>query len=66
MMNRGQWGIDDLVEKAESYVVTFEFDLAARFYRKAVELAPRDTKIMDALVEVLMELGETEEAKQIS
>jgi len=54
-----------LIQKAEEDASQFEFESAADFYRKALDLSPENTEIMDDFGDVLLELGQTEEAKKI-
>jgi len=32
------WGVEELVEKAESLIATYEHELAVKFYKKALDI----------------------------
>jgi len=59
------FSVDELLEKAEDFAERFEFELAAKFYQRALDGAPDNTEIMDDLAEVLLELGQADSAKQL-
>ena len=42
-----------------------QLELAAQFFKRALSLSPTDTNIMDALADVLLQLGEQEEALEL-
>ncbi len=58
--------VKQLVHNAEDALGKFEYEQAEGFLRKALEVDQHDTKVMDMLADVLMELGNLEPAKDIS
>lgn len=54
---------EDLVSQANVALSNMQFELAVKFYKRALQMAPTDTSIMDALAEVQIQLGETHEAE---
>jgi len=56
---------DDLVSQGNIALSSMQFELAVKFFKRALQMTPTDTSIMDSLAEVLMQLGETNEAEQL-
>eukprot|EP01104_Vermistella_antarctica_P013840 TRINITY_DN425_c2_g1_i1.p1 TRINITY_DN425_c2_g1~~TRINITY_DN425_c2_g1_i1.p1 ORF type:complete len:412 (-),score=138.88 TRINITY_DN425_c2_g1_i1:1729-2964(-) len=54
-----------MCEKASSLVDTFQFDLAAKFYEKALNLEPQNTDVMFLLASADLELGRLHQAQQL-
>jgi tetratricopeptide (TPR) repeat protein len=52
-------------EEAESLIEQFEYDSAINIYRNELKNNPNDTKIMDALGDVLLLKGDTPQAQKI-
>jgi len=61
----GKFTVEELLEKAEESMSKFEYELCCKYYRKALEMDKGNTKIMDALGEVLVDMGQLEEAKTL-
>eukprot|EP00455_Lapot_gusevi_P051347 TRINITY_DN7630_c1_g1_i1.p1 TRINITY_DN7630_c1_g1~~TRINITY_DN7630_c1_g1_i1.p1 ORF type:complete len:345 (-),score=100.93 TRINITY_DN7630_c1_g1_i1:429-1463(-) len=55
----------DLVKRAEKCIEELQFDAAAKFLQRALEMEPEDLAIMDMLSECLLESGQHERASQI-
>lgn len=47
-----------LVEQGNIALSSMKIELAAQFFSKALELSPDDTNIMDALSDVLLQMGD--------
>ena len=56
---------DDLVSQGNIALSSMQFELAVKFFKRALQMTPTDTSIMDSLAEVQMQLGETYEAEQL-
>ncbi|CAM9655800.1 unnamed protein product, partial [Phaeothamnion confervicola] len=54
-----------LVERARHAVNTHELDLAQQFYRRALEATPGDASLMDEAAELLLQVNQPEDAKQL-
>lgn len=61
-----RWTVQDLVERAEGCAEKMDYELAAKFYQRALDLEPQNTNVMDDLGEVFMELGSTQQAIDVS
>ena len=57
--------VNDLLDKASELIEKFEFDLACKFFDKALQIEPKNTMVMDEYGLVLLEMGETERAKNL-
>eukprot|EP01112_Ceratiomyxa_fruticulosa_P021907 TRINITY_DN7869_c0_g1_i6.p1 TRINITY_DN7869_c0_g1~~TRINITY_DN7869_c0_g1_i6.p1 ORF type:complete len:303 (-),score=59.68 TRINITY_DN7869_c0_g1_i6:410-1318(-) len=53
-----------LIEKAEDCFEKFQVELSAKFYNQALSIEPSNTRALDGLGEVLIELGDFENAKE--
>ncbi|ELR18214.1 tetratricopeptide repeat domain containing protein [Acanthamoeba castellanii str. Neff] len=51
-----------LIKKAEELVEEYNYELAQRFYEKALSQEPSNTQALGGYAEVLMQLGEADEA----
>jgi len=58
-----QYTVAQLLEKAESCIETYQFELAQKFYERALEREPENTEIMNMLGELLVDMGLTDRAK---
>eukprot|EP01098_Paradermamoeba_levis_P007319 TRINITY_DN3016_c0_g1_i1.p1 TRINITY_DN3016_c0_g1~~TRINITY_DN3016_c0_g1_i1.p1 ORF type:complete len:418 (-),score=170.93 TRINITY_DN3016_c0_g1_i1:177-1304(-) len=52
----------DFLTEAENAIEMFEYETAVNCYYKALELEPKNTKIMDDLGEILLEMGDLSNA----
>ncbi|EFA86424.1 hypothetical protein PPL_00216 [Heterostelium album PN500] len=56
--------LEELIAKADDYAQEFKLDLALKYYIEALNQSPKNSNIMDSISEVLLEMGDTETAKQ--
>jgi len=54
-----------IVRKAEEFLASYEVEMAEKFYSRALEMEPTNTKIMDALAAIKMECGDVLGAKHL-
>lgn len=54
--------VDDLISKANEALNKLQPDLACKFYQKALEMEPQNTNLMDALADVSIQIGQSNEA----
>jgi predicted Zn-dependent protease len=47
-----------LIEQGNVALAGMKIELAAQFFKRALELSPSDTNIMDALADVLLQMGD--------
>lgn len=59
----GVHDFDELLKRAEKAEDTFEFELAAEFYHKALEQQPNNTKVMDSMAECFLQLESANESR---
>lgn len=57
--------VEDLIEQANNALNKFQPELAAKFYKRAIEMSPNETNLMDAYADVLLQLGEVKEAYEL-
>ena len=60
--SKSTFTVDDLISKANDALNKLQPDLACKFYQKALQMEPQNTNIMDALADVLIQLGQSSEA----
>jgi predicted Zn-dependent protease len=65
MSDKPKYTAAELVQKAEECVTVCELDLAHKFYTRALALEPENTSIMDDTAQVLLDMGEPEEAAEL-
>lgn len=56
---------ETLLQRATDAMVDMQLELAAKLFGKALVLSPEDTNLMDALADVLIQLGSHDEARQL-
>lgn len=56
---------EDLLHRAESLIEQLEFEPAAKFLQRALEMSPNNVVIMDLLADAWVELGQQEQALQV-
>ena len=54
--------VEGLMEQGSNALATTDHELARDIYNQALLMAPHDTNVMDALADVQMQLGESEQA----
>lgn len=57
-----EFSAEDLVLQANIALSSMQFELAVKFLKRALQMSPTDTGIMDSLAEVYMQLGESYDA----
>jgi len=57
--------IPELVARAEACVGDYDFEGALKLFEQALQLDPNSTPVLDAVGEVLLEMGEHEKAKAV-
>ena len=60
--SKSTFTVDDLISKANDALNKLQPDLACKFYQKALQMEPQNTNVMDALADVLIQLGQSSEA----
>ena len=58
--------VDELLAEAASLVERYEFQEAVNKFHEAHQLEPENTTVLDNLAEVLLELGQVDDAQHIS
>ena len=57
-----KFSADDIMDKVEEYIETFQMDLAARFVKKALKLEPDNIRVLETAGPILLEVGDIEQA----
>ena len=57
--------VEKLFEQGKIALSNMDFELAVKFFRKALNVSPNETYIMDALAEVLLQVGDSSEAYEL-
>ena len=55
---------EDLLTKVEEYIETFDYELALKFCKKAMEMEPGNIKVVETLACVYAESGDMEKSKE--
>ena len=58
--------VEQLIRDANRHLERLELEEACQLFQRAHMLRPEDTNIMDALADVLIQLGDVEEAMNVS
>lgn len=58
--------VDRLIREAQQHLDRMDPEAACQLFQRAHLLRPEDTNIMDALADVLIQLGDAEEALNVS
>lgn len=66
MSNSNKNTIKKLFKKAEENKTQFNYDLSIKFYQKILEIDPNNTEALDNIADLLLELGDPENAIKIS
>ena len=61
-ISTGKWDEYKLLTKAEEYLECFEFELASKFFMKALEQTPNSVDALQMMASLLTESGSPEEA----
>ncbi|TMS10610.1 putative assembly chaperone of rpl4 [Larimichthys crocea] len=61
-----KYSVQQLLEKAEECVDTFDFEMASLFCQRALDVEPNNLQGLDMLGHICSELGDTQKAKGIS
>lgn len=64
--NKDSDHLASLIGSAEKALFEFQYDEALDYYKQALEIDPTNTDVLDAVGEVLIDLGDVENAQQIS
>lgn len=57
--------VNDLIEQGFDYIQQLQLDSAQEVFHRALKLSPQDTRIMDIIAEVDLQLGLTDEAYEL-
>lgn len=57
--------VQGLIDQGNIALSKLNPELAGKFYARALQQSPEDTKIMDAYADVLLQLGEIQEAEKL-
>jgi len=60
-----QYTVEQLVARAETCMDSYDFELAEKFYSKALEMDQRNCDLMEVLGELLVDLGKVDKAKEL-
>ena len=63
--NTREYTPEMLIEQGNVALGNMQLELAAEFFNRALNLSPDDTNIMDALADVMIQLGEQEKALEL-
>eukprot|EP00794_Sanderia_malayensis_P017636 gene17636-19390_t len=55
-----KYTVDDLLDRVSEYVDCFQFDLAAKFCEKALQLEPSNPKVLETAGNVYADIGDTD------
>ena len=58
--------VDELLDKAADCIEKYELELACKFFEKALFLEPENTNVLDEFAQLLLEIGKSERATNIS
>nr|XP_022313654.1 probable assembly chaperone of rpl4 [Crassostrea virginica] len=59
-----QYSVDQILDKVEEYIDSFQYELAQKFCQRALEMEPDNLRALETAGSLLLELGNTEAAKQ--
>ncbi|XP_056019872.1 uncharacterized protein LOC125669168 [Ostrea edulis] len=59
-----QYSVDQLLDKVDEYIDSFQYELAQKFCQRALEIEPDNMRALETAGSLLLELGNTEAAKQ--
>ncbi|XP_041478817.1 probable assembly chaperone of rpl4 [Lytechinus variegatus] len=59
-----KFNIDQLLEKVEEYLDTFEYEMAQKFCQRALEMEPDNVRALELSGNLLAELGDTDGARK--
>lgn len=62
----GSYSVEDLLQKADECIDSFQLDLACKFCEKAQQIEPNNVHVLDTLGPLLLEIGDTDKAIDIS
>ncbi|XP_077866417.1 uncharacterized protein LOC102807988 [Saccoglossus kowalevskii] len=62
--SKSKYNIDQLLDKTEDYIDTFNYELAQKFCQRALELDPENTRALETSGMLLLEMGDAENAKK--
>ncbi|XP_028399911.1 probable assembly chaperone of rpl4 [Dendronephthya gigantea] len=61
-LNGLNFSVDDLLEKVEEYIESFNFELAEKFCDRALEMSPDNLQALNMAASVYLEIGKNDEA----
>ncbi|XP_003728431.2 probable assembly chaperone of rpl4 [Strongylocentrotus purpuratus] len=59
-----QFSIDQLLEKVDEYLDTFEYEMAQKFCQRALQMEPDNVRALESSGNLLAELGDTDGARK--
>ena len=62
----GSYSVDDLMQKVDECIDSFQLELACKFCEKALQIEPNNVHVLDTLGPLLLEIGDTDKAIDIS
>lgn len=62
----GKYKVEDLMQKADECIDSFQLELACKFCEKALQIDPKNVHVLDTLGPLLLEIGDTDKAIDIS
>ncbi|XP_028984198.1 uncharacterized protein si:dkey-12j5.1 isoform X1 [Betta splendens] len=60
-----KYSVQQLLEKTEEYMDSFNFEMAGLFCKRALDMEPSNLQTLDMLGHIYSELGESEKAKEV-
>jgi len=59
-----KYSIEDILDKADSFVEEYNYEMAQKFLERALEINPDHPRALETVAMLLLEAGENEKAKQ--
>ena len=56
---------DSLIEQGNAAIANMQLEVAVECFTRALSLNPMDTNVLDALADALLQIGETEKAREL-
>ena len=63
-MDVNKFSIEDILEKADTFIEEYNYEMAQKFLGRALEINPDHPKALETVASLLIEAGQEEQAKQ--
>jgi len=64
-ISKGKYSVYDLLERAKSCQENYDYDMASRYCKRAIEMEPDNVEVLENIGSLYMDFGDWDSAKEV-